>query len=222
VKHKILIITFLFTLLSQRVFTQIYFRSGPEFGISVTSKPIISENKYSHLVSPLFGYSGLLIINNRFILTTGLQYERTGYRKEWNITGIEEVETIEFQKVCIPMTVGLTFKVLRISPSFFIGYRPNLLLSGKKETYIKTFDLFYDGSKAKRYINQFTIGLSLEVLNALRVNLYCCTGQAIEYSIPYYLSSGHMTGRWVDFGGSFKFSEYSLSLTYLFKSKRDL
>ncbi len=210
-KHKILIIIFLLTILSQRLFTQIYFRFGPESGLSVTSKPITPEMKFSQRVSPLVGFNGLLRINNKLIITSGLQYERTGYKSE--------VEAIEFQKLCIPLTVGLSFKILKISPSIFVGYRPNILLSGKKETYYKTFDLFSDGSTTERYINQCTLGLSAEVLKALRVNLSCSPGQSIRYSIPYYSSSGPMTGRWHDFGGSFKHSEFSLSLTYLFKSK---
>jgi hypothetical protein len=224
VKHIILIIIFLLTIFSQRVFAQIDFRFGPELGLSVTTKPenpYFSEMKYTQRLRSQFGVDGLLRINDKVIISSGLQYERTGYYGEYtDSSGSKYVEAIDFQKLCIPLTFGISFKILKLSPSIFVGYRPNIFLSGKKEANNKSFNLYFDGSTTKRYISQFTIGLSAEVIKTLRVKLSCSAGPSLEYSIPYYFSSGPLTGRWGDIGGSFKNSELSLSLTYLFKSKK--
>jgi len=222
VKLKILLIILFLAILPQLVFTQNNFRFGPELGLSVTAKQKLpySAMKYTQRVRPTFGVSGLLRIKDKFIITSGLQYERAGYFGESTDPSYTFTESSDFQKLCIPLTIGITFNLLKLFPNIFIGYRPNLLLSGEKVINSKAYDLFSDGSTTKRYISQFTFGISAEVLKALRVNLNCSAGPPLEYSFYYYTSSGPLTGRGGDVLGSFKNNQLSLSLTYLFKSKK--
>ena len=225
-KLKILIIILFLAILPQIVFAQTIFRFGPELGITVTSLNQglgYPDEKITPFISPLIGISGQLKITKHFLLTTALQYEYIGYIGY--LRGPSNPEAIKYHKLCIPFTFGVAFGKSKIKPALFIGYRPNLILSGnnKFDWNLGTInqDPFSFDHPPKRYTNQFTTGISTYFGNSLVINLSYSAGQRIEFGytttfIHHYVIQ---ETRFIE-GNPVKNSEFAISLTYLFKSKK--
>lgn len=208
-------------LIPQLVFTQTVFSCGPELGLTVTSR---NQKNLSFLyfkdsdlfISPMIGISGSVEISKHFTLRPGLQFETVGYR----YAASEPYEmNIKFNKICIPLIIDISCEIKKIKPSIFIGYRPNLLLSGKYYDWGTDMDLFSIGYPVKRYKGQITTGLSVCLGNA-SIRLAFFGGKEIKFGIPYSRTN-HAGGYDTNFSDYFfRNNELVLSMDYLFKFKK--
>lgn len=203
--------------LSLRGFSQINFRVGLDAGISRTYRQNLIIGKLPPFFSPLFGISGLLNFPSHHVrLTMGFQYEKVGYHEG----GSYPNENV-FNKLSIPITTGLMLGTSKINPVVYIGYRPNILLSGTYQEYGVISNPFNFEYPPKRYTNQFIIGFSASLIKNLIFNLSYCAGQSIEfgYSLTHY---GHAPGSISTFNytNQIKNNELLIILTYLFKSNK--
>jgi hypothetical protein len=207
----------LFTL-SLSGFSQSIFRVGVDAGISITSRQNVFIGKLPRLLSPQVGISGLLNFPSHHVqLILGIQYEKVGYREG----GTYPNENV-FNKLSIPFTTGIILGNSKIKPVVFIGYRPNILLSGTyQESGVKS-NPFNDEYPPKRYTNQFITGFSTYFGNNLVLNLSYCVGQSIEFgnSIMTYSHKPGDQGTTTIYWNQIKNNEFSISLTYLFKSNK--
>jgi len=236
VKHKILIIIFLLTILSQRVFTQTNFRFGPELGVSLKTRYPTEIYGRSHnstsQIRPLIGITGQFNINNHFLFSSGFQYEMIGsyWDTVYTLAQAKEEENLTFQKICIPIKAEFAFNIKKIHPSLFIGFRPNFLVSGnlnikyvnsssqKLESDQNPFDPNQFTTPANRFSGQFTFGLSNTFSKVFKINLICNSGNNIEFYWTRFYSPHSTTNTYTkEYRYSLKNSEYAISLIYLFK-----
>jgi hypothetical protein len=190
---------------------------GVDAGISMTSRQNLFIGKLPPFFSPLVGISGLLNFPSHNVrLTMGFQYEKVGYREG----GTYPNENV-FNKLSIPITTGLILGNSKIKPVVFIGYRPNILLSGTFQELGVISNPFNFEYPPKRYTNQFIIGFSASLIKNLIFNLSYCTGQSIKfgYTLTHY---GHAPGstNTFNYSNQIKNNELLISLTYLFKSNK--
>lgn len=220
VNHKILIIIFL-AFLPQIVFPQTNFSFGPELGLSVTSR---QQEKLSYLyydnselfISPLIGLMVSVEVAKWLNIKSGIQYEKVGYP---TATTEPQEMGIKFSKICIPIVIDIPFEIKKVKPSFFVGYRPNLLLSGKYSFWGQDINLFSMEYPVKRYTGQFTTGLSIYIRN-INITLSYFGGTYINFGLPYTFTN-HAGGKEIRYDDcSFNNNELVLSFTYLFKSKK--
>ncbi len=134
----------------QYLSAQVVFNFGPELGVGISSLPKSTSSTATNITSlkektdplfgPLVGIYGQMIINKILLFNTGLQYEISGQRYTENETGtvppnIPFTGTVEqhqtFQKLCIPLSVGVTFPLFKVHLSIFGGWRGNSFLTGK-------------------------------------------------------------------------------------------
>lgn len=127
------------------------FNFGPELGLSISQLPekdnYISksgnDNVKSH-TNPLFGtLAGVhaqLILKKIFLFTTGLQYEMAGSRYTFHNDGFNPMHNLNFtadikenqtfQKICLPLSAGITFPLFKVHLSIYCGYRANYFIDG--------------------------------------------------------------------------------------------
>lgn len=228
--------------------TQTAFKYGAELGLAISKFPKNQlfdngDNRKirmtsSPLYSPLFGVTTNLIIKKYFQFTAGLQYQMIGVRSydhnygyDYVYNGNYSFETWEnqtFHKICLPLTVGLTFKIWELQPSLFVGYRPNYFLTGKyyrKSVYIPTDNAPdtiieyefnpYDNKKLEspirqRFDRQFLYGFSTSIGQHFKITLTIYSGRMFLYSesaitcLPY----------------GFRNNDYTVSISYLFSTAR--
>jgi hypothetical protein len=116
--------------------------------------------------------------------------------------GYDYSEKITLHKLCMPITLELTLNKKKY-PIFFIGIRPNTLLTGKyfcerldpvgqgfihQYSYnILQYQIAY--KRPNRFMNQYTIGSSKDFGQKYRITISCNFGGRIEFSkldfIPY-------------------------------------
>ena len=214
-KYKTFIFLILLNILTLRGFSQSTFRFGPDLGLSVTSRQNEFIGKLPRLLSPQVGISGLLNFPSHHVqLTLGFQYEKVGYREG----GTYPNENV-FNKLSIPITTGIMLGTSRINPVVYIGYRPNILLSGTDQEYGIKSNPFNAPYPPKRYTNQFIIGFSTCFVNNFVLNLSYCIGQSIEFGYPTtsYSHAPGGGGTTTIYWNQIKNNEFSINLTYLFK-----
>jgi len=135
-------------------------------------------------------------------------------------------ENQTFHKLCLPLTIGYTFKIWKIQPTVFVGLRPNLFLTGKYyyksvfDATDNTEDQFRENEynpvdqaeiPINRLNNQLLIGFSTLIGEQLKISLTYNKGQEIHYS--EYEQYG-----WEKHYSYLKNSDYGLSLSYFFKT----
>jgi hypothetical protein len=215
-------IFFFLTIFPLRLFAQTIFKFGPEIGISVTSK---NQEKLSflyfdnslHFISPLLGIKGSVEVFHWLNIKTGIQYEKAGYPTE---KPKDDESGIKFSKICIPLKFEIPFKIKKVNNSVFVGYRPNLLLSGKYSYWGKDVNLFSMEYPVKRYTGQITTGLSVYSGNSnISLSYFGCSH--IDFALPYTFIHhyGQIETRYSNC--SLKNNELVLSFTYLFSSKKE-
>jgi len=244
-KLSILMVLILF---SQFCLGQTKINFGAEVGVSISQFPKnnsynimstdeVMTNKNS-IISPLFGLTCQLIIKKHLLLSGGIQYQMTGtkyhYHRDGQIPRIPGAavfyythdiwENQTFHKLCLPLTIGYTFKLGKIQPAVFVGMRPNLFLTGThyyksvidatdntedqiKENEYNPVSSDQSGTPIKRLNNQFLIGFSALIREQLKISLTYNQGTGINYS--EYEQVG-----WEPHYSYFKNSDFGLNITY--------
>jgi len=183
-----------------------------------------------------------LSIKKHFLFTAGLQYQLTGQRYHYHRDGriprdysipafftytYDKWEQQTFHKLGLPLTIGYTFKIGKAQPSIFIGFRPNLFLTGKyyyksvfdatdnsedetRENEYNPVDPDQAGEPVKRLNNQLLIGLSALIGQHFKINLNYNRG------LDIYYSEYEQTG-WEPRYTYFQNSDFGLSVTYLLR-----
>jgi len=239
---RIILLLFTGILVSQLVPAQVIFNFGPELGVGISSFPKSSastsvglslNDKTNPLIGPLGGFYVQMIINKILLFNTGLQYEISGQRYSSNETGtdasnVSYTATAQqdqtFRKLCIPLSIGITFPVFKVHLSIFGGWRGNSFLSGKyyynsvsttagKPANITTFDYNPVSLTSTNNIesfstfnNQFFFGISVSK-NRLEFALNCYFGSDINYSDNTLVSAA---------GAEYKNKDYALTVRYRF------
>ena len=213
---------------------------APELGLAFSQFP--KNNSYSEngtmtttpLYSPLIGGITELTIKKHLQFTTGLEYQMTGQRfhshqNGYNIyNGNYTSDTWEkqtFHKLCFPMTVGFKFKIWKLQPSLFAGYRLNYFFAGKyysesvvdhdnparNTTTENEFNPF-DGDKLewpiRHFNNQFLYGISTSIGQHLKISFTFNSGRQFSYKESAISC----------FFYSFPNNDYLTTVTYLFKT----
>jgi hypothetical protein len=218
VKLKILLILFI-VILPQGVFAQTNFGFGLELGFSfITQKEenstfLLKSLKVSPLFSPLIGIYGNVKICKSFKIKLAMQYNKVGYILPFDRTLGNQPYKIYFNKLCIPISVDISPETTKINPSIILGWRPNILLSGNLLIDPWSNDLFSIDNPPNRITNQFFWGFSVCFQKKLAINFSHYIGQTISV----YVKDAYFRGNWE---GELKNSEFAISLTYLFSSKK--
>jgi len=255
VKTKVFLVLYVLTFLPNLGFSQIEFKYGPEIGISLSdlrkygSNSITYDsvtnsfiNKRKSIIGPLIGLNSQLIFFGHLQLSIGMQYQLTG--TQYYISQIRYKTAIEYEhetwdqykyhKLCIPISVGYTFKIKKIQPSLNIGLRPNFILSGKYRTKSKSvsylssypapveswfaskYDILeYMKSFHERSLCQFLMVFSANLGQHIKLTLSATRSKEITYKV---ISSTH--------SGSYQYqisipnNDFGISLTYLFKKSQ--
>ena len=195
------------------------------------------------IISPLIGISKDWKLTKHLQITTGLQYQMAG-KKSYSYTDYtateyysEEWETFKMHKLCFPLTLGYTFKIGKIKSSFYLGVRPNIILSGNIwskyhsiiiypdridnmdiENELNLFDKNEYFIPPKRIFNQFSFGLSTSVKQHFKIIFNCNIGY--NYYKNIYVSRGnYSTYSWSE-KTSIPGCDYVISLQYIINSKR--
>ncbi|MCK4346278.1 MAG: hypothetical protein KAX05_13425 [Bacteroidales bacterium] len=167
------------------------------------------------LPGPLFGFYGQLTARKHYQFSIGMQYQMIGKYYHYHRDGndllynanytSDEWENQTFHKLCVPLTVGFTFRIHKVHPSIFIGYRPNFFLTGRyyykynlnhddntkdliTERKLNPFDPDQCKIQAKHFNKQFIFGLSVSSGQHLEFMVSIIPGQIISYAEykPYY------------------------------------
>jgi hypothetical protein len=240
---RIILLLFTGILVSQFVPAQVVFNFGPELGLGISSLPKSSNNtaatvtsdqdKTNPFIGPLVGLYGQMIINKILLFNTGLQYEISGQRFTENETGINAPNnpytvTVEqhqtFQKLCIPLSVGVTFPLFKVHLSIFGGWRGNSFLTGKyyynsvsaptgKPSSTTTFDYnpvslvnTNNTEGFSSFNNQVFFGISVSK-NRLEFAFYSYIGLNINYSDNTLINAA---------GAEYKNNDFVLAVRYRF------
>ena len=227
--------------------SQITFNCGPEIGLAFsqlprfkTSTTIGLHDKVRRtmlpLPGPLVGFNGQLTAKNHFQFSIGIQYQMTGEYYHYHRDGTDiihnakyisdEWENQTYHKLCIPFTAGFTFRIYKVHPSIFIGYRPNFFFAGKyynknvfnhdddardkiTERRFNPFDPEQCEILPKAFNKQFIFGLSVSTGQHLEFVITFIPGQIISYA-EYAPAGFCATGSY----NYFRNNDFSLSIKY--------
>lgn len=223
--------------------SQPIFNCGPELGLSISqfphngnyTTPSGNDNVKSDtipLFGPIVGVHAQLILKKTFLFTTGLQFVMSGNRVTFHNDGYDPQnklpfvgdikETQTFQKLCMPISAGITFPLFKVHLSIYGGYRANYFFKGRyyKNTvvvYPDKHDYDYNTTidvnplkksecptNMNKFNNQVFFGLSVSK-KRLEFALNCNIGLTSIYSYDPIVSS-------VDY----KNNDYSFSVRYRF------
>jgi hypothetical protein len=246
---RIYVITFI--TLSYFGFTQVRFKYGPELGYGFAQKvedphrvtgnsrnDVITEDR-SNYSSAVPGLAGDLLIGKHLRFGFGVQYQKFGSHYSEHRDGHDLLnhktfrtnETIDqsFSSLCFPLTIGVTARIWKLSPTFFIGARPNYMLSG---SYASTYSYDHDIDSLDSYstynfnplsaqFGSFHItnlirqriraGVSLFIGEWVKVSYYRFVGGTISYAIGGPLSC---------FGYSCYNTDHVVSITLFIPQKK--
>ena len=247
-KFKLSVLLIIFLTFQSLGLSQTTSNFGLEAGITFSQFPdenIVYESyetrttKINPIISPLIGISKNWQLRKHIKFTTGLQYHMAGYKSycftDYTATEYysEDWETFKMHKLCTPLTLGYVFKLGKIKPAFYLGVRPNIILSGniysKYHSIIVYPDridnmdiedernLFEENEHyvpPKRVFNQLSFGLSTLIGQYFTVNLNCNIGH------NYYTSMGvirgnHSSYTWSE-NTSIPGSDYVICIQYYF------
>ena len=220
---------------------------GPELGIAISQFPDSYDTKtdiddakttINPLVSPLAGVHVQAIYKKFFLFTTGLQYEMSGNMYRFNNDGYDTLnqgaftaeikENQTFHKICLPLSIGITFDFLKQHFSVYGGWRPNFFISGKyyketrmnhsinsiDDTTIVEFNPLHKDECAKgikHFNNQLYCGISFS-RKRLEFAVNCNIGAKISYSfLPEYQIKNYIKFRNNDFTVSLRYRFYAFS-----------
>jgi hypothetical protein len=234
--------------LSQLGQAQVVLNYGAEFGFAFSQLPknnsytIESRNdkvteKTTSLISPLLGLTSELRIKKHLYLSAGIQYQQSGLRYHSHRDGNDMLyggtytsdkwENQTFHKIALPLSVGYSFKLWRLNPSLFVGFRPNYFVAGNHNTRnefdhdITSKDLITENEfdpfianennrSIKRFQEQFSVGINTLVNQHFKFSVSFHTGTQLIYS--EYSSSCFVQG--------LVNNDYVVSMAYLFSNKR--
>jgi hypothetical protein len=212
-----------------------------DIGITFSQFPTRGEWTSFHevgtdpLLRPIIGISKEWTLKKHLQLASGLQYQMAGTKyHELIFYGQWEEGTFVYyklQKLCFPLTLGYIFKIGTLKPSCYLGVRPNLILSAKMDD-ISTDtqmgphwsnqhrnDLFDYYIPPKRFVNQFTLGLSTELGQHIKINL--------NYNIGHNDYTDFTTNTFITgathshiIKTSIPSSDYIISVQYFLNSKK--
>lgn len=216
---KKFLLILLATFLLSEMQAQPIFNFGPEVGLTVSQFPEKdnyttinddAQSKTMPLFGPLAGIQAQLILRKLFLFTTGLQFEMAGNRYTFHNDGTDPnnfnlaftgdiTENQTYNKICLPLSAGITFPLFKVHISMYGGWRGNYFLNAnyyKKTvvTYPAKPDFDYttvtDVSPLKEeecpvninpINNQVYFGLSVSK-GRLEYVLNFCSGQEMIYS----------------------------------------
>lgn len=237
---KVLSILAILILVGRIGLGQVVLKYGPELGVSTSGFPkketwpiFAGQEKVETnlFLGPLIGFKGQAVLGKNLQFDFGLQYQMAGERSysrtEINFeypggtyTQIDDYWSEEiFHKLCLPATVGYKFSIGKVQPVVFCGIRPGFFISGKgyekaiynqkliQEYNVVPFKSNPDFVKLKHFTLQYTSGLSVQVGQ----NLNLAVSASIGKDLPY--------GFWEGVAFRYRNTDYSLSVSYLFKAK---
>ena len=230
--------------------SQSRFPIGLELGITVSqfhTKNVVYESwetsttKTDPIICPLIGISKEWPLKKHLQITTGLQYQMTGYKSycytDFTATEYysEEWETFKMHKLCFPLSLGYQFKLSKIKPSFYLGLRPNINISGNIyskyhsiiiypdrienmdiENGLNLFDKTEYFIPPKRIINQFCFGLSTSIRQHIKIDINYNIGY--NYYKEIFVSRGmRSTYTWSE-KTSIPSCDYAITIQYIFNN----
>jgi hypothetical protein len=237
--------------LCQYVSAQVVFNFGPELGVGISSIPKSSttlsanvtsyQEKTKPLIGPLGGIYIQMIVNKIFLFNTGIQYELSGQRFTSNEEATDTKYSLQyssditqnqtFQKICLPVSAGITFPVFKVHLSLFGGWRGNYFISGKyyynssiaypaKPSYNSTEAYDYNPLDTKAcpqyyvspFNNQVFFGLSVSK-KRLEFALYGYVGLDINYTSNSLIKEA---------GAEYKNNDFVLAVRYRFYGFRNV
>lgn len=163
---KIIFTALTILIISDFASAQFIFNFGPELGICISRLPnndsyvgTIGDIHVSEKTMPLFGPLGglhaQLILKKLVLLTTGVQYEICGTRYTCHEEGTnvqyslpftaDIKENVTFNKLCLPLSAGITFPLFKLHLSVYGGWRANYFLEGR---YYKKTEIVYPSKSA--------------------------------------------------------------------------
>lgn len=169
---KIFFLLFISLTVMQAANAQWIFNCGPELGLSISQLPEKDnytstsgndhiQSKTNPLYGPLAGIHAQLILKKVFLFTTGIQYVMSGSRHTFHNDGFNPMHNLDFtadikenqtfQKLCLPLSAGITFPLFHVHLSLFVGYRANYFIDGR---YYNKTDVAYP---AKTSYNESTV-----------------------------------------------------------------
>jgi hypothetical protein len=230
---------------SQITMAQTVSTLGLELGISFSQFPRhevydfqngrFQKIKINPFIGPLIGISKNWILSRHLRLTSGLQYQIAGrryhsYERSQNQYDKSDYwENLTIHKVCMPLILGYVFKVGKIKPSFYLGVRPNGLLSAKEYYAFQNYDgsryevrenLFHkidgvdDYKPPKRLLCHVSTGLSSPIGQHLQININ------FNYGHNYFVTTSWYQGNYSHYPiiqkTSIVSSDYIISVVYYF------
>lgn len=217
---------------------QVYFNSGVELGYAFTNRDIKEKmmsggtNTTHYNSNPVVGGFTDFTFWRFIHLGVGLNYqqEKESYQLSKDYQNLIEAwhmdykEEKKFQKLCLPLSAGLTFRIKNWRAIIFGGLRINWLFSGKHsesanyDYYTSTPDLYnervFNPAKVnpkKMIFNQRLFGISLIYKEKFKFSASTNTG--------FIFYSDNSLGC---LGYSMKNNDYIISLGYLFPNNRRL
>jgi Outer membrane protein beta-barrel domain len=236
--------------ISQYVSAQVVFNFGPELGAGISrlwksssssSATVTSYNdKTKPLIGPLGGIYIQMIVNKILLFNTGIQYELSGQHFTSNEEAMDTKYSLQytsditqnqtFQKICLPVSAGITFPVFKVHLSLFGGWRGNYFISGKyyynssivypaKPSYNNTVTYDYSPLDTKAcpeyassFNNQVFFGLSVSK-KRLEFALYSYIGLDINYTSNTLINAA---------GAEYKNNDFVLAVRYRFYGFRNV
>jgi hypothetical protein len=234
----------IFLVFSQLGFAQSVSTLGLELGITFSQFPKrefqnmantkITDNP---LPGPLIGISKKWVLSKHFYFSSGFQYQMAGkrYHVYEKASNYLYSDNLTIHKICIPLDLEFRFKIGKFKPSFYLGVKPNMLLSAKEyhtypssdgSKYEEMENLFHkingvdDYKPPKRLLVQFSTGFSCSAGQHLRINVN------FNYGTNYYVTTSWYQGNYshypVTLKTSIPSSDYIISAVYYFnKSERN-
>jgi hypothetical protein len=217
---RLLLVT-AFLVFSQLGFAQHVSTLGLELGITFSQFPKLKDWGNANTIStdnpmpgPLIGISNKWVLSKHFYLTFGFQYQMAGRRYHIydKVDNYSFSDNLTIHKICIPLDLGFGFKFGKFKPSFYLGLRPNIWLSAKKNNDGYKQNLFQKGSDdykpPKRLLCQLSTGFSCPVGHHLQINVN------FNYGNNYYVTTSWY--HHIKLKTSISSSDYIISLIYYF------
>jgi hypothetical protein len=215
--YVFVLIVFLNTALAQ-----VSFKYGVEMGYGFAPRVEHPHQEYkndrgdaitedhSNASGPVVGLAGDLLVGKHLRFSFGAQYQKLNSHYHKHIEGYDlylkdnyrsdEFIDQSFSNLCFPVSVGVTAKIWKFSPTFFIGTRPNYILNGYySSNYTVNDDLDsmdyhyqqrFDPSNPKQtsaprkklVLQGIKAGVSVFIGKWVKLTYYRCAGGGISYS----------------------------------------
>lgn len=244
-----LILSSLLTTYSQVGQAQVALNYGVELGIAFSQLPKTNSynikirndkvtEKTAPLLSPLIGLTSELRIKKHLYFAVGLQYQKSGQRYHYHRDGNDLLyggtyrsdtwENLTIHKICLPISIGYSFKLWKLKPTLFIGFRPCNFLAGKHYTKnkfdhdISSKDITNENVFNPLAVNETGYRNIQRNQNQLSVGVNTLINQHLKFSVSFHSGAQlyYAENSTSCFGYSLHNNDCVVSMAYLFSSPK--